>query len=74
MPGTRRRISSTPDFRSAINLSGAILPSVPVASAGSLNADAPPSSDNRSMASDEYPTPASRPATDRTQSLSPLFS
>ena len=26
------------------------------------------------MASAEYPTPASRPATDRTQSLSPLFS
>ncbi|BBZ39686.1 hypothetical protein MCNS_27490 [Mycobacterium conspicuum] len=45
-----------------------------MACAGSANAPVPPRSDNRSTAIAEYPAPASRPATDRTQSFRPLFS
>ena len=53
---------------------GAILPSAAVACAGSVNFAVPPSADNRSIASAEYPMPANRPASERTQSLRPLFS
>src|SRR5690349_14135135 len=73
-PGTRRASSSTPDFMLATNSSGGILLSAAVAAAGSVKAPVPPWPDNRSMASAEYPMPAKRPATERTQSLSPLFS
>ena len=57
-----------------MNCSGAIVPRAAVACAGSWKAAVPPFSDSRSIASAEYPAPARRPATDRTQSFNPLFS
>ena len=57
-----------------MNWSGGILPSAAVASAGSLNAEVPPCADSRSTPNAEYPVPPKRPTTERTQSVSPLFS
>ena len=51
-----------------------MVPKAAVAWAGSWKVPVPPFSDNRSMAIAEYPAPARRPATDRTQSFNPLFS
>ena len=73
-PGRRRRSSVTPAFMCATNRDGGAAPSAAIASNSSANDPVPPSSDSRSIANDEYPLAARRPATDRIESLSPRFS
>ena len=52
-PGSRRRSSVTPAFRSATKREGGTAPSAAMTSNSSSNDPVPPSSDSRSIANEE---------------------